>query len=385
MKKTNFFITILGFTLLAFILINCQKDESLINYDEQYTTTISKSETAGNNLSFPVIWSDGFEKVLREPPVPGEAYLEGEWWHVWAEDPEEPTDPIYSCQPDNNDDSLCEDGSEPGNETSKLFKGYIQKDELNVWQADNFSVIKPLNVDLIDWGDNLESINWSIRSQVRTEIVLYENLLEPVLQYEMRHVSGWGNDEVHGLKVSQRGVPEFGPGNQATVYSHNARLTIQKLNIDRDLIVPGSLTWVPNDGWTETDPNDDDIVKEPIFNMAVYEASDGPGYYNSEINVKGKIIYGYTWNLKKLNDGVGCYRITYSFDEEGGVVPLNTFFDESTEIIIPIEETSGTFSSDGEPRGGVAIIDTENNLTYMDILIVRKPGGGGGGGGNGGN
>ena len=380
MKFTKLLLAGIGFIFATLLFVECQK-EDLVTYDDaQYEMAVSQPTTAGNNLSFPVIWSDGFEKVLREPPVAGEPFLEGEWWYVWAEDPAEPTDPVYSCLPNINDPTKCQDGSTPGDGSSTVYIAYIQKDEFNVWQADNFSVTEPLKVDLIDWGDNLESIDWSIKSQVRTEIVLYENLSTPVIQYAMRQVSGWGTDEVHGLQTDQGGEPILGPGDQATVYSHNARLTIQKLNIDRDSIVPNSLTWVPNTGWTETDPNSDELINEPIFNMAVYEAGDGPGYYNAEINVKGKIMYGYTWNLKALNDGAGFYRITYSFDETGGVVPLNTYFDEFTEILIPIEEKS----DDGDPRGGEAMIDIANNLTYMDIRILDKIGGGNGGGGNGG-
>lgn len=388
-KNSKLFLASIGFLFSALLFLNCQKDEILTNNDALYQTNNEGAKpdpVEGNNLSFPVIWSDGYEKVLREPPVPGEAFLEDEWWYVWGDEPIDPNSTIFSCKPNADNIELCEDGSVPGDGASQLYRAYIQKVASNVWQADNFPATEPLNVDLIDWGDNLESIDWTIKSQVRTELVLYENLPEPVLEYAMRHVSGWGTDEVHGLQTTQNGEPVFGPGNLATVYSHNARLTIQKLNIDRDLIVPGSLTWVPNEGWTETISSGDDIINTPIFNMAVYEAGDGPGYYSAEINVKGKIIFGYTWNVRRLNEGEGFYRITYSFDEVGGVVPLNTFFDESTEIIVPIEEFARSTSSVVEgQKGGLAVVDVGNNLTYMDILIVKNTGGGGGGNGGGGN
>jgi len=95
-----------------------------------------------------------------------------------------------------------------------------------------------------------------------------------------------------------------------------------------------------------------------------------------------------------MNEGTGSYRITFSFDSEGGPVALNTFFDELTEILVPIEEESvskivltangDTESEDGEgSRGGTGIIDIANNLTYMDIRIVEGHGEGGGGGGGG--
>lgn len=127
------------------------------------------------------------------------------------------------------------------------------------------------------------------------------------------------------------------------------------------------LTWNPTThAWTGD-------VNAPIFNKAVYEAGDGPGYYNAEINVKGKIIYGYTWNTKQLNDGAGTYRITFSFDNTAGSTVLNTFFDSNTAIIVPEEEegeetTAVSAASTG--GGGAAVIDVANNLTYMDVRIT---------------
>ena len=80
----------------------------------------------------------------------------------------------------------------------------------------------------IDWGDSLESVDWYTRSQVRTEVVLFQNLETPMLEYEMRHTSGWGIDEVHGMAASLEDEP-LPTRQQATVYSPCARLTIQKL------------------------------------------------------------------------------------------------------------------------------------------------------------
>jgi hypothetical protein len=128
--------------------------------------------------------------------------------------------------------------------------------------------------------------------------------------------------------------------------------------------------------------------------MAVHEAQDGPGYYNAEINVKGRIIYGYTWNVRKLNEGAGCYRLTFSFDAMTNTgKSLNTYFDEA-EIMYPAEEElliAAAEEGEEPGGGGVAVLKKDLNLTYMDILIHErggggggKPSGGGGGGGNGG-
>ena len=195
------------------------------------------TETAGNNLSFPVIFADGGTKVL---PGTMEAYsLQGEWWYVWGEDPIDPMAPLYSCQPLGTDESLCSDGSTPGDGISTIYKAYIQKDPDNVWQAYNASVPpgETLNVDWVDWGDDLESIAWKINSKVRTEVVLLEDI-EPVTEFAMRHVDSWGIDEVHGAQTTLQGDVIYGPGTQATVYTPKARLTIQKLNYSRSSIDP---------------------------------------------------------------------------------------------------------------------------------------------------
>ena len=101
--------------------------------------------------------------------------------------------------------------------------------------------------------------------------------------------------------------------------------------------------------------------------MAVSEADDGPGFYNAEINVKGKIIYGYTWNVNNMNEGEGHYRLTFSFD---GNIEQTTSFDDNTEIILPVEEdTAEGIIAEAPGSGGTAVLNIPNNLTYIDILI----------------
>jgi hypothetical protein len=322
-------------------------------------------ESVGANLSFPVIWSEGVSKTLRTPPagtVNG-VKLAGAWWYVWGEDPIDPQAPIFSCNP-LIAGTVCY-GDVP---IETVYKAYLQKDANNYWEAYNAPAGGPMSVDLIDWGDNLESIDWSIVSKVRTEVVLYENLTTPVLQYAMRHVSGWGTDEMHGLQTTMNNEIVYGPGTQATVYSPHARFTIQKLTTTTS----PDLTWDPTiHAWTGD-------IAAPIFNKAVWEAGDGPGYYNAEVNIKGKVIYGYTWDVKKLNSGAGTYRLTFSFDSNGSGLgsTLNTFFDNNTAILVPEEEGEISINAVSviEPR--VAKIDVDNNLTYIDVIIKTGQGGG---------
>jgi len=366
--------------------------------------------TGVNSLSFPVIWAEGVAKTL-----PGTAgmtpTLTGEWWYQWGTNGIDPDVTPASCLPDPDDDAYCDDGvtgsvgplpgADPADNPLPLAKAYIQKDDGNVWQAwsgdaDLSGEADPftgqLIVDSIDWGDNLESVDWYTRSQVRTEVVLFQMLTTPQLEYQMRHTSGWGIDEVHGLATDLTDVPLLGPGDRATVYTHCARMTIQKLLVDRTdpALDPalGNLVWVPGTGWTEADTYAGELINLPIFNKPVYEGGDGPGYYSAEINVKGRIIFGYTWNVRQLNDAVvnggeaaGDYRITFSLDASCGGTSLNTFFvDGVTGIMVPAEEEVVVTAAEGDDGGSdtggaVGVLDFANNLTYMDVRILQRGGG----------
>ena len=404
---------VVGLCLLALLSIQCDKDallsDDFSDQNVQMKSSNAKSsdgESAGNNLSYPVIWSDGASLALR-----GERWLapklDGEWWYVWGDDPIDPQATLFSCQPNPANLTVCLDGTPPG-DGGEFWKAFVQKDPLNEWQAWNYNGANDDTwvIDLIDWGDNLESVDWTIASQVRTEVVLYHPVPEVVVfppgeepyyrEYAMRHAFGWGITEVHGLQTYTDNTP-LPPveGSLATVYSPNARLTIQKINVESLDEIPAyiDLDWDPAEkGW------DNPLFNAPIFNMAVYEGGDGPGYYSAEVNVKGKVIYGYTWNVRRMNEGIGYYRITFSFDNEGSPVTLNTDIDGTTEILLPLEEdieaaiASALFDKNdeadddgGDTGGAIAVRDEKHHLTYIDVLITDKQRGAGGGNGGGGD
>ncbi|HSN08172.1 MAG TPA: hypothetical protein VLS85_03995, partial [Hanamia sp.] len=133
---------------------------------------------------------------------------------------------------------------------------------------------------------------------------------------------------------------------------------------------PADLTWdASSHSWVG------DSAMIPIFNKPVYLAGDGPGFYNAEVNIKGKVIYGYTWNTRTLNDGAGEYRITFSFDGIEAGTPLNTFFTNNTGIIGSSEIVAAE-----EGAGNTAHIDATNNLTYIDVALTGRGGSGTGNG-----
>jgi hypothetical protein len=313
-------------------------------------------DEGGNNLSFPVIWSDGAELALRGDD--GEVF-EG---CCFCED---------YCNPD-LEQSLCPEDPDYTHGGCGKPHWYLQQDTGNEWQAQSADwSASPVFVDWVDWGDNLEAKDWSLKSVVRVEMVLYQDLGSPMTGFTMAHLWGQGPDEMWGCNA----LPY--ESEQATVYSGCARLTIQKLTDDY-----ADLTWNSSTGeWTGD-------VGRTIYNSGVWEGGHGPDLrteYSAEINVPGKVIYGYNWMVPRNNDGEGYYRITFSLEEDDGVTGLllNTFFTDETQIT---PSTEGEEATEAEPGGGgVAAIDHEKNLTYIDVYIQDSPGGSGGdeGGGNG--
>jgi len=291
----------------------------------------SEVETAGNNLSTPVIWSDGIAIPLRGvfgvPVFLGESHVDGSF--VW----------------------------------------YLQQDELNEWQAETADLsAEPFYVDWIDWGDNLEARPWTDRSIVRTEVVLWEDLEFPMRGFVMQWLWGDGPDEMWGTNGDTYN------SSSATIYSGCARFVIQKfdegVNPETALV-----SWNPDNHQWEGE------ISNPFFNGSVYEGGgEGPASgYSAEINVSGKVIYGYNWNVRKAGDGAGDYRLTFSLDTDV-LFGCNTFFDGDTKVK-PSGEESAQVSVQAEPLGGKAHILWQNNLTYIDIKIIAAKGKGSPGGG----
>lgn len=337
-------------------------------------------EESGNNLSTPVIWSDGATKALRETAGgPQDFLFDGTAILCTAKLPDE----------------LC----------------YQQQDPSNVWQAESYDAttsttsygnpvaIGPIDgfmVDEIDWGDNLEARDWNVNSVVRVETILWQMLddtlrsddsppnhsLPSMTAWEMVYLFGQGPSEMWGTTTATF------PGAEATVYSGCARLTIQKIAelAAYDDENPPLLTWDP----AATRWNGEGVL-DPVFDGAVWEGGDGPGFYSAEINIPGRVIYGYNWNVRTTGDGDGVYRLTFSLDgtfvdgQQCGTTALNTWLDGAIVRVWVEEEGVEPQQDEGsDTGGGTAVIDAGDNLTYIDVKIIPRSGGGGTGGGGGG-
>lgn len=299
----------------------------------------AEEETAGNNLSFPVLWAED-DYRLNVPGTMGAAVIG--------------TEPVAgTVSPD--DPTACQ--------------AAIQKSELNTWQAENESGAGR-GVTSIDWGDNLEAKDWRVGQVVRVETGLYASLDDTMLRYAMCYVSGQGQTEVWGLQVEGAGAnPEnYSPvtidSDEAMVYSAGGRLTIQKVTD------PSSATWNAALGrWVG------DGVEAPVFNGAAWErTTDGPGSFGAELNVQGKVIYGFIWRTGNLDEGE--YRLTFSLDgPRSGFPGSGTSLSGATirgeEIVTPADEGGGN----------QGVIVGADELTYIDVGLTQGSGSGGGGGG----
>jgi hypothetical protein len=230
-------------------------------------------ETLGNNLSVPVVFAEGYSLLgLPTTAVPG-----GNGLRPFVGQPGYPALEFWD-----NTTVVQKDG---------LF--YYPQQSNSHWQADWLDGQAGGEQAIVDWGDNLTHQEWTARSVIRVENVLYTNsTLQNLVTYPMVYLFGEGTGEIQGT------TGNASLGTYATFYSLNARLTIEKL------LEPGGQI---------------DTTVEP-FSAAAYErfGYDGPGGYGAEVNVAGKVIYGYNWMLSQMDvplaKKTGWWRLTFSLD-----------------------------------------------------------------------
>jgi hypothetical protein len=266
-----------------------------------------------NNLSFPAIAVDGFAITDLEAPSFVDIYS-GPYTGLSAEQ-------------------------------LALVQGkdiYAQKDPdgdgvVNKWQAD-YASQPAVDVDVIDWGDNIESVDAFVRRPFRLEVVLFDNtLLEPMTGYNMLMLANPSSpDEVQGTDTTTY------PSESATVISSKPKLVIQALG-DAD---PANLTW--------------DVNSSRWLNGTAALPTTSIGFA-PELNVAGKYIYGASTGGWKPTVA-GVYRVTF-------YIPTDTAVNlRLAEIAAPIPEEEVTAEAE-EGGGATPQIDRTNNLTYVDITV----------------
>jgi hypothetical protein len=302
---------------------------------------------------------------------------------------------------------------------------YWQKVAVNDWTADvdGASPEPSRSVAYNNWGDALEAVSWSETSQVRVENQPYESLIplfDPtVLTCEDAATTAGADPAVVckvGIKmwhVSGQGITEQWGAVATDVYpavSYNYDSPFQiintgtaRLNIAK--MAPETATCaVPGEGGPG-DPAPDS--SDWTWTGAGWEGGActwRDATFAVELSVSGKYVYGYNWPLKTAELSTACgtgwlksgwWRLTFYTSDDA------VLFDDATAPVtappdvpsaVRVLPRGDAFITDlvtsGEPVESDAlytpVIDTDNNLTYIDVCVTTAKGGGGGGGKGGG-
>ncbi len=319
--------------LATFALAGCSIDQptgpSLLNPDAAFAVSADKyggggggggggDEGLGNNLSWPVIFADA--KGLG-----GQTLTSATDFANTGLRPTTTETAAFAA--------LTAGGTVPfwysGNVPTGTPLAFWQKSDAT-WQAQWAMRSGPANTPvIIGWGDNLASVKYSTTSVIRVEHVLDAADGTLLKGYPMDvTLNPSSPSEEQGILPDgqQTATVDLTP----TVFTDRARLTLQKLS------GPGG------------------TVTYTYLNKAVWESfgTDGPGNYSAEINVGGKVLYGYVWFMKKvvMPGGIakdGWWRITFSLDTGSGAtivgadVPLWNATSTSYEINIGTNKGGG--------------------------------------------
>jgi hypothetical protein len=159
------------------------------------------------------------------------------------------------------------------------------------------------------WGDNITNQQWNVSSVIRVETELQPQTIPTDLEgFNMPYASGSNKNEIKCTDGSTFLTSTVAP---PTIFSATARLTIQKLEGQG-----GAVACTYFDGST-----------------ADKFGNDGPGFYGAEVNVSGKVMYGYNWMLNRTLPAscagqakAGWWRLTFWVDDtRTGVASGNTY------------------------------------------------------------
>jgi uncharacterized protein YjdB len=275
--------------------------------------------TVGNNLSYPVVFAEGIGitglAVATDPgvrPTTAEGITVDVLPFWYSGNVADYQDTYFLQQGTNTWRAEWADGSQGG----------IQQAE-------------------VAWGDNLTSVQFNTHQNIRVEVALNAINGAQLSGYVMKVLYGTGETEMQGTDGT---TALFTP----TIYSVLPHITVEKL---------------------------DDVTREPVYK--VYEGTvyggfggDGSGLFNAEVNVGGKMVYGYNMMIQNLTlpsdlHKYGWWRITFQLDEVGqvGGAPVT----RNTELTRLLPSEGKMF---------VPQIDPATNRTWIDIDVKSASGGG---------
>lgn len=290
----------------------------------------SHEEGLGNNLSWPVVFTEGYGMtglpVTTDPGI-----------RPTVEEGIEVTElPFFA--PTNAADYFAEGG-----------EYYMQKG-INTWRAEWADGSAETQSAEVKWGDNLTHHTFSTHAMIRVETSLALIDGPDMAGFNMTSLYGSRSTEMQGTDGT---VASFVPA----LFTVNARLKIEKL--DGDTFEPLFTAF-------------DGTVAEGML-------TEGPGSYGAEVNVSGRIVYGFNFRVRDMAvpagvEKYGWWRFTFSLDDEvsldAGNVSRGVSLDRCGNAVDGDEELTYT-----------PVLDTSAQSSTLDIWIASASGGGGGGSG----
>lgn len=278
----------------------------------------------GNNLSFPVVFADGYGITGAALAGTTPPYL----------------DTATGLRPTASDVVAPFPNFDAADAVLLNGTTYFPQQTASTWQADWLDGSGAEQEVIVDWGDNLRSQSFKTTSVVRVETVLYQDTTvsaptDTLTGYVMALLGGSGPSESQGTSAATY------ESNLRTVYTVHPRLLIEKLD------GPGGMV---------------DASVTPIeLSVAGGFATDGSGTYGAEVNVAGKLVYGYVWMLRNLaiSDAakVGWWRLTFALDPTATIgtatVPRNT-------RIVALHESEA---------GSTAVLAADGYSTSIEVQV----------------
>jgi hypothetical protein len=165
---------------------------------------------------------------------------------------------------------------------------------------------EPVDV-MANWSDDIVLHQFKAGAKVRTEVILW--------------------DYAHA----------------ASVYTIRAEFKIEQINPDTGAVIRS--VW-------------DGTVAEGLW-------ADGPtDAYSAEVNQLGCLLYGYNWDTRALDCGVGTYRLTFTI---GSVLPDNVPYAD-TEVqgitITGVDDVSTEFTS----------VYSDSSSTWIELTLLPMGG-----------
>lgn len=393
---------------------------------------------SSNNLSAPAIQTDSANSTLANWSVPAEPVLGVHYSYA--------CDQIESDEQFNYPNTSCVDNlSEPGTyytaeqctddiqpspcQGLDVSRVYWQKVDVNEWWSDDDGILTEdpnyRSAAYVDFGDALEAVSWNERSVVRVEAQPYSSTLpefDPAVEscaaaasrqgfdpeltckvgLQMWHVSGQGISEQWGVRATDEDAAvSFNYDSPFQIINtSNARLNLTKMAPGgAECPMPGG-----NDG--DDPPEVGAWLGSKWADTCTF--TDEP--FSVETSVGGKYVYGYNWRMKNVELDSSCsgwvktgfWRITFyapqdvMFDNElapniappmpaaeARVLPRTAFNTTAAIDAVMVLAAEDEEDPEEDDRLYKPVVDTANNLAYLDICIVGKTKGGGGGKGGG--